>query len=115
MLVNKLKVATDCLSTVSRLSCYSSHGKANFTLAEVDDLIQVFAPLQTHKFRAGDILRYPKSHCIWQIQIANTSILTYLKKRKTDWQQTIGGNGSFLSVPNAYTTIRTNLQKEKFY
>ena len=86
---------------------------ADLTLAEVEDLVPVIAPVLIPIFGALGVLRYPTKPVSMAVQVATVSIFTYLQGIPTMSyecmiQKTLSGK-----MPQAYTTIKTELQAEE--
>ena len=86
---------------------------ADLTLAEVEDLVPVIVPVLIPIFGALGVLRYPTKPVSMAVQVATVSIFTYLQGSPTMSyecmiQKTLSGK-----MPQAYTTIKTELQAEE--
>ena len=86
---------------------------ADLTLAEVEDLVPVIAPVLIPIFGALGVLRYPTKPVSMAVQVATVSIFTYLRgsppmSYECMIQETLSGE-----MPQAYTTIKTELQAEE--
>ena len=86
---------------------------ADLTLAEVEDLVPVIAPVLIPIFGALGVLRYPTKPVSMAVQVATVSIFTYLQESppmsyECMIQETLSGE-----MPQAYTTIKAELQAEE--
>ena len=86
---------------------------ADFTLAEVEDLVPVLAPVLTPIFGPTGILRYPTKPLRLASETLTVSILTYLKNVKPHNYQQMLERGLFLLVPRMYTTIKNETQQDE--
>ena len=80
---------------------------ADLTLAEVEDLVPVVAPVLIPIFEPLGLLRYPTNPVSLAVHIATVSIFTYLQgspplNYAQMMQETFSGE-----MPQAYTTIKT--------
>ena len=86
---------------------------ADLTLAEVEDLVPVIAPVLIPIFGALGVLRYSTKPVSMAVQVATVSKYTYLQgsppmSYECMIQETLSGE-----MPQAYTTIKTELQAEE--
>ena len=86
---------------------------ADFTLAEVEDLVPVLAPVLTPIFGPTGILRYPTKHLRLAWETPTVSILTFLKNVKPYNYQQMLERGLFLLIPRMYTTIKNETQQDE--
>ena len=86
---------------------------AVLTLAEVEDLVPVFAPVLIPIFGPLGLLRNPRNPLSMAVQMATVSIFTYLQgSLPMDYEYVIKELlGS--ELPQAYTTIKTEQQSEE--
>ena len=86
---------------------------ADLTLAEVEDLVPVVAPVLIPIFGALGLLRYPTKPVSLAVHVATVSIFTYLQgSPPMSYAQMIRETYSG-EVPQAYTTIKTEQQVEE--
>ena len=85
---------------------------ADLTLAEVEDLVPVVAPVLIPIFGALGLLRYPTKPVSLAVHVATVSIFTYLQgSPPMSYAQMIRETYSG-EVPQAYTTVKTEQQVE---
>ena len=83
---------------------------ADLTLAEVEDLVPVVAPVLIPIFGALGLLRYPTKPVFLAVHVATVSIFTYLQgSPHMSYAQMIRETYSG-EVPQAYTTVKTEQQ-----
>ena len=80
---------------------------ADLTLAEMEDLVPVVAPVLIPIFGHLGILRYPTNPVSLAVHIATVSIFTYLPYYAQMIRETFSGE-----MPQAYTTIKTEQQAQ---
>ena len=86
---------------------------ADLTLAEVEDLVAVVAPVLIPIFGALGLLRCPTKPVSLAVHVATVSIFTYLQgSPPMSYAQMIRETYSG-EVPQAYTTVKTEQQVEK--
>ena len=86
---------------------------ADLTLAEVEDLVPVVAPVLIPIFGPLGLLRYPTKPVSMAVQVATVSIFTYLQgSLPMDYEQVVRETLSG-EVPQVYTTIKTEQQAEE--
>ena len=86
---------------------------ADLTLAEVEDLVPVVAPVLIPIFGALGLLRYPTKPVSLAVHIATVSIFTYFQgSPPMNYGQMIRETLSG-EMPQAYTTIKTEQQAEE--
>ena len=78
---------------------------ADLTLAEVEDLVPVKAPVLIQIFGRLGLLRYPTKPVSMAVHVATVSIFTYLQGSSTEL---LSGK-----VPQVYITIKTEQQAEE--
>ena len=86
---------------------------ADLTLAEVEDLMPVVAPVLVPIFGALGILRYPTKPVSMAVQIAPVSIFTYLQGSPPMTYECMVMETLSSEVPQVYTTIKTESQAEE--
>ena len=86
---------------------------ADLTVAEVEDLVPVVAPVLIPTFGALGLLRYPTKPVSLAVHVATVSIFTYLQgSPPMSYAQMIRETYSG-EVPQAYTTVKTEQRVEK--